>query len=573
MNSKRFFLSLCLLTTFSAVSGSLNASATHDDGEEKRGKARASSSAEKKEKDPFELYSVTLSKFSSKKTPFALSVDDLTELLKAPKTDSNEVLAQDKKNLHRIQLVCVKEVRVKDLQEGDQIIPMSDSQSMSSFESTDLPYVVMRDGKIALGFRLVINTESKKDFLNNIRSKNKMNGHLTASSKDQAKMLALQAEYYADLLPLHFKRQLRTSESLLETFDPKSVTRVPMPLLQAFLCDGIGSSGSRYTKTLLLEGGHLLTFSSQTLSRFELVDPTDLLSYLGFSLSKKKRRNGENSNLAMTFHYEIAKATYVNANKKVKSDALPTPPAPHLFDLTIKRIEETADTSRDEQSLIPMSLMVQPVRPSYERLKASSRAQLEGQVKERPRSRSFNVEDTDFDLTVMEEGEKTDRTKTSPISIIKMKEPHVHSSEDSDSGDGRGLNAHDFLMTSLQQHRKDSGRSVRPFKPRVDYKRASSVQSLSSIVSRTKSPTKVNHNGVTSPRHSPKLSTKHEEMDGVLEGLSDLTLSAQHSSSDSSGSSSPHKRSRKQSVSKKVTTSGKSGDSKNEKPKTPEDSE
>ena len=191
MNSKRFFLSLCLLTTFSLASGPLNASTIYDEGEEKRGKGRASSPAEKKEDDPFESYSVKLSQFSSKTTPFELSVKDLTGLLGAPKTESGDVLAQDKRNLHRIQLLSAKEIRVKDLKEGDQITPLNDSQSMSSFETIDLPYVVIREGRVVHNFRLMISRQSKKEFLSDIEFQKKANAHITATAKDMTKLLEL----------------------------------------------------------------------------------------------------------------------------------------------------------------------------------------------------------------------------------------------------------------------------------------------------------------------------------------------------------------------------------------------
>lgn len=572
MNSKRFFLALCLLTTFSLASGPLNASTIYDDGEEKRSKARASGSAEKKEEDPFQSYSVTLSQFSSRKTPFALSVEDLTGLLGARKGESSDVLAQDKRNLHRIQLISAKEISVKDLKEGDQITPLNDSQSMSSFETIDLPYAVIRDGRIVLNFRLMISTQSKKEFLSDIQFQKKANAHITISVKDKAKMLELQAEHYAELLPAHFRRLLRNGEGMIQDFDPKSVSRVPMKILQAFLSDGIGMSDSLYSKVLLLSGGYMLTFSSKTLNKFEMIEQTDLLSYLGYSLTKKKRRNGENANTAMTFHYEIAKPSYVNANKKVKSDALPTPPKPHFFDLAIKRLEETPDIPKDETSLIPTFPLVLPVRESYARFKADSVKRLEEQsTKQRPRSRSFSAED--FDSMIMEEEEKTSHVKTAPIPIKKKAETEEHSGESSNSVDDHVWNAHDSLMSSLQQHLDHAGRAVEPFKPRFTYKRANSVQNFGAKLGSPKSPPKANHNGVTSPRHSPKLVTPLEEMDGVVEGLSDLTLSAQPSSSDSSGSSSPRKRSRKQSATKKVTISGNSAESKSEKPKAPESSE
>ena len=173
---------------------------------------------------------------------------------------------------------------------------------------------------------------------------------------------------------MSFRRYFRNGEGIIEDFDPTSVNRVPIKILEAFLSDGIGMSGSIYSKTLMLGGGYTLTFSSKTLNKFQMVEQTDLLSYLGYSLSKKKRRNGENGNIAMTFHYEIAKTSYVYANRKVKTDALPTPPAPHFFDLTVKRLEETRDIPKDQPSLIPTSPLVAPVRESYARFKANSSA-------------------------------------------------------------------------------------------------------------------------------------------------------------------------------------------------------
>jgi hypothetical protein len=570
MNSKRFFISFCLLTTFSLASVPLNASVVSDDGEEKRSKARASSSAEKKEADPFEAYSVTLRQFSSSKNPFELSVSELTGLLEATKPGVSEVLAQDKKNLYRIQLSCVKELRVKDLKEGDQITPLLDSQSMSFFETTDLPYVVMRDGRVNLNFRLMISTQSKKEFLSAMRSKKKINTHLTGSSKDKVKLLELQAEQYADLLPIHFKRQLKLGESMLEDFEPKLVNHVPIKMFEAFLGDGIGSFGSLYSKTLMLDGGFLLTFSSKTLSKLEMVDQTDLLSYLGYSLSKKKRRNGEMSNAAMTFHYEVAKASSIIMKKGYISDALPTPSEPHLFDLTIKRAEETPDISKDELSLITSSPIVLPARASYARFKASSGAQL-GEPSGRPRSRSFSTEDLDFDKIAMEGEKETDRKKTAPIPIKKEKalESQSHSSEEGGSVDDDVWNAHSFVMTSLQQHLEGSGRTnVKSFKPRVEYKRASSVQNLGSKQSLRKGS---NHNGVTSPRYVAKLATSPEEVEDVMENLESLTLSDQPSSSDTSGLSlkkMPRKRCGA-AKDKKITVSGSSSESKGETPKSP----
>ncbi|MGN6670160.1 MAG: hypothetical protein ACTHJ4_01295 [Candidatus Nucleicultricaceae bacterium] len=435
--------------------------------------------------DPFEAYSVTLEKFSARKK-YGLSVQDLRLLLSAKRSESGEVLAQRKKILYKIGIIRTEKLKPNDIKDKDQIVPLLDSRSTTSFEIEEIPYIVMRDGDIALSFRLTVNAQSKQDFIESQKYKRKVSQSLNKPKE----MLKLQAKEFADLLPSHFKRHLAVGEKLVADFNPLNIRKVPMSIFEAFLKETLGSSmGSIYKKSLLIDGGHILTFSSKTLCHLSMIEPSDLLSYVGYSLEKRKRRNGKDAKVSLTLHYDLFRQSITSPEVTDKDGSKhPNLENIHSFDFSMKRVEDLPDTPQSEPSLLPMSMIQKPQR----KLKIE-----EGRV----RSRSFasTGEGIDFSALINED------TLPSTISGLLLEQFETQqfqgsgvkktSSKFSQNNDGKDISGDEGYGSDDEKVATSSATPSmmppKPIKPQIAYKRAKTVLNFAQLPSDNPS----NHNG------------------------------------------------------------------------------
>lgn len=422
--------------------------------------------------DLFEAYSVIVENFSARKK-YRLSVKDLRSLLLADRNESGEILAQSKKTLYKIGVMRTDKLKPNDIKDTDQIVPLLDSRSTTSFEVEEIPYIVMRDGEVSLSFRLTVNAQSKKDFLSSQKYKKKVSQRLNKPRE----MLKLQAKEFADLLPSHFKRYLTQGEKLVADFNPMSISKVPMSIFEAFLKETLGSSmGSVYKKSLLIDGGHVLTFSSKTLCHLSMIEPSDFLSYTGYSLEKRKRRNGKDAKVFLILHYDLFRQSTTSPEMTAKDGSKHRNLVNiHSFDFSMKRIEDLPDTLQSEPSLLPMSMIQRPERLLKTR---------EGRV----RSRSFASTETGIDFSALNDLE--------PTGIFPMQGRGMGDASCEFSYDGQV--SHDISLQDLKDASEDEGygpddersatssatpskSSPKPIRPQISYKRANTVLSFTQL--------------------------------------------------------------------------------------------
>lgn len=406
---RKYFLShMSALVSCVTLSSSVMASVNLSEDENDTSTKNRTSSLTKMSEDPFVSYKITLNDFSSKKAPYTLSLDEIRDILSTQKA-LGAILAQDKKKLYKIAFVCTREVRPQDIKDTDVIFPLVESRSTTPFDTVEIPYAVMRDNKIALSFKLIIEEQSKQKFLDKTHIKKKIDQSLSKPKK----MLELQVKELGDLLPSKLKRHLDEGDEAISDFNPH-MPSVSMQIFEAFLKDGVGrSKGGLCKKTLLVEGGYVITFSSESLNELSKILPTDYLSFMGYSLSKRKRRNGKDAQTTMTYHYELLRLSatlpYI---KGPDGEKHPNLEQTHTFDFSIKRKETEPDLPQESPSLI---------RKSRVQLQVRGRMQ-------RPRSRSFASSGQGVDLSNMGDHDFSE-------SSTDLKESSVAVASSSESGE------------------------------------------------------------------------------------------------------------------------------------------